>query len=244
MKRAWFVVLLAVAGGTAAYWSLRERAPGLRYRLRLEVEVDGQRRSASSVLNVRYDLKHEYGGGHWHADVRGMPPVLDLGRHGVLVVAKHVRERDDAVTIWRGGLEMPRFGRVDLGFLPVALYGQHPDNLRRVNDKTTDVTWVPNAVWVRPSGSWRGWQQLNVTKLAETVSPDVRLLSVTAEPAQWQEVTTGLSRQPAWLDQLCRIAVEEGADGRTASAVLNLMLERREGATGTGDADVTAVCRG
>jgi hypothetical protein len=83
MKRLGIILALIVAA-VVVYW-VAYPSVSVRYRLTLEAQVDGGRKTGSGVIEVTYSKQSEFAGQHeLVVDFRGEAVVLDLGSRGLL----------------------------------------------------------------------------------------------------------------------------------------------------------------
>lgn len=84
MKRALIVLALIILVPVVG-WKLAFPTFTYRYRLTIEVEVDGQVRQGSSVIEVSFQKNLPIANSPWGSRVIGQGAAVDLGEKGVLV---------------------------------------------------------------------------------------------------------------------------------------------------------------
>src|SRR6266852_2768355 len=79
------VVLVLGVGALVAGYMYKYPNYTYRYRLTVNIEVDGKVRSGSSVIEVTWHGQPELGDvGPFHPRIRGQAPLVDLGDRGVV----------------------------------------------------------------------------------------------------------------------------------------------------------------
>jgi hypothetical protein len=101
----------------------------VRYRLTLDVDVDGVTRTGSGVVEISYQIIPDgwinwYGGSHFHGVMHGNAITVDLGDRGLLFVVDSRPLLSDPKT---GVTVLP--DAAYLGSLPLAAYGFPQDGL-------------------------------------------------------------------------------------------------------------------
>jgi hypothetical protein len=82
------VVLVFVAGALVAAYMYKYPNYTYRYRLTVNIEIDGKIYSGSSVIEVTWHGGPEIGDvGSFHPTIRGQAPLVDLGKRGVIVAS-------------------------------------------------------------------------------------------------------------------------------------------------------------
>jgi hypothetical protein len=78
------IIMVAIAG--LYYWKYPNYT--YRYRLTVNIEVDGKIHSGSGVIEVTWHGQPELGDvGPFHPTIRGQAPLVDLGKRGVVVAS-------------------------------------------------------------------------------------------------------------------------------------------------------------
>jgi hypothetical protein len=93
MKRPprFLVICAAIAGGLYLAYLVVLPTVYLRYRLTLDVDVDGVTRTGSGIVEIAYQPAPEWlvnigGGSHFGGEMRGYAITVDLGERGLLFV--------------------------------------------------------------------------------------------------------------------------------------------------------------
>ncbi len=211
-----FLVVFVIA----TFWGLQScgftSLATIRYRMAVEVEINGEVKSGSSVIEVAYS---------WYTNVSGRPTisrarrgvaaVIDLGDHGTLVAALGPNNYGDAV--WRRrkvqfGLSCsaPKsakelfdaaYGLDPQGEYDTAYFAKVRLLLLSGGRKLTD-DHLPVFIWFPRGAPYRQAQQLCPEEFARVIGADVRLRSVSIEPAPWTPVQVRLDIQAPWLEEM------------------------------------------
>ncbi|MGD9727468.1 MAG: hypothetical protein AB7E70_19840 [Hyphomicrobiaceae bacterium] len=201
---------LALAG--AVYWVFFRPPLSFRYRLTVEIEADGKVHSASSVIKVVYRwTTFSSGGRGWGARVEaGIGPIVELGRHGTVVVARLEVGNDRRFGIARERLykqEERHSGYagipIPLAALPDVTYDLRPPNIARARGKVVVTKWLPNFVWLPPHNNWADAMQLFEREFETFIGPGVRLKRILVEPAPYRWTMQIPNPPPAALITLC-----------------------------------------
>lgn len=179
------------------------RTVDLRYRLTFEVEVDGEVKSASSIIDVLY-----YGGGTtqdasgatgW-SQTKGVAPVIDLGRHGWLIAALDY-DIDEAYRRKKlnQGCSIPKRA----GQLPAA-FELNVSDVAHVKERKRELSpkQYPAFIWVPYGAAETAAQQLCPEEFFRVIGANVTLRSVAIEIAKGALVATRLDIKAPWLDEL------------------------------------------
>jgi hypothetical protein len=174
----------------------------LRYRLTVEADVEGEVKSASSVINVGF-----YGGGgknqpnRYYSNAKGVAAVIDLGRHGWLIAAlqDNGTELSNALFEKRWPCARP----VGAAGLPSA-FGKDALELTKVREGKRVLTAdnLPAFIWMPRDEPYINSRQLCPEQFARAIGADVRLKSVTIELAPDAPFTPMLDIKARWLDEL------------------------------------------
>ena len=117
------LVCAAIASGLYAAYLVIFPTVYLRYRLTLDVDVDGVMHTGSGVLGIAYqgmpDWLSEIGqGAHFGGEMRGYAITVDLGERGLLFVVNSRPFLEDPAT---HRLALPKLA--SLNMLPFVAYG-------------------------------------------------------------------------------------------------------------------------
>jgi hypothetical protein len=193
-----------------------------RYRLTMEIEADGKLHTASSIIEVKYIIEYD-GLKQWNTQVRGVAPMIDLGKHGTIIaalnydVADYAR-RAAAVGKVRKSIWDPFAANAD--GLPLIAYELHPRDIGSAKGKKV-LQKYPGIVWVPYGGDWRTAQQLFPDELSTVVHRSIHITQITVEPASWAAVITRLELAPSWIEDL-RVSQRNGVRTPEGKFVLNL----------------------
>jgi hypothetical protein len=205
----WFAALLAAAA--VVFSACSTNVQTFRYRLNIAVEVDGEVKSASSIIQVWYE---QYGsqnaagarGGSWY---RGVAPVIDLGSHGMLFAGM---EHRFGYFSWRKekyGLACQR--PVDAASLP-KVYGLHAIALAKLREGKRELADgnYPPFIWFPDGGTWQDAKEICPEEFSRVIGADVTLRSVSIDPAPEAPLLHKLQIHAPWLDQM---RIDQGREG-------------------------------
>ena len=204
----------------AAFWGLQScgftSLATIRYRLAFDVEMNGEVKSGSSIVEVAYSY---YGNASGRSTInrarRGVAAIIDLGDRGTLVAALGPNNYGSAVWSRR----KKQFGlscREPKGTKELfdAAYGLDPqgeyDNtyfakvkllLLTGGRKLTDDN-LPVFIWFPRGAPYRQAQQLCPEEFPRVIGADVRLRSASIEPAPWAPVQVRLDIAAPWLEEM------------------------------------------
>ena len=171
----------------------------LRYRLTIEVMIDGEVRSGSSVIEVTYTIQPTgLSPTRVVPEVRGEAVVVDLGAPGLLVVL-----------LWGGppGLAQGHSGNAST--MPVKEFGlagsigalseatvRHLSSLDARADLSPEH--LPMFVWFRDPRNPASATQVDAAHLAAAFGPGAHFVRATMETTR-DRVTAGIEKQLPWL---------------------------------------------
>ena len=172
----------------------------VRYILTVELEVEGQKRTASSVIGVDYYPRQMFRlgpGTGGPAHVRGISPMFDLGERGTLFAALQV-DTEDFVRLYGTGpataIGWPiRAYNLDVHSVGQA-QGRGPVELRR--------ELYPGFIWMPATQNWRDARQMKHDDVPNIVSAAVHVTKVTLTPSYRSEIKTKIEPTPEWLVDL------------------------------------------
>lgn len=186
-----------------------------RYRLSFAVEVDGEVKTASSIIQAWY-LKlgsQNAAGATGTAWYRGVAPVIDLGPHGYLIASlsatcnypkeSELRFQKSPVTTSK------EYGKVckravSATELPKAFglgYGAELEQLREGKRELADDNY-PAFIWIAKGASWKQTKRICPEEFSSVIGADVRLVSATIEAAPNAPLIHKLELQAPWLDEM------------------------------------------
>jgi hypothetical protein len=171
----------------------------IRYRVTIEVDVNGETKSGSSVIQVLF-----YGGGggagrpySYYFKTSGVAPVINLGDRGWLVAS--LREmRNDRQD--KSGIKCKRYHVeqwLDVFQLDAAELVKLRAGKRDLLEKRP-----PTFAWFPRNADREGGVQLCPEEFTRFIGTDVTLKSATIEIAPDAELKTKLEIDAQWLDSL------------------------------------------
>jgi len=169
-----------------------------RYRLAFSVNVNGEVKSGSSIISVRY----RGGQPGWesgvatYTTVTGVAPAIDLGQRGMLVAAMAYN-----VDAWasRKACKKP----MPADWLP-GKFGLKLAALVALREGKRDLTddSYPAFLWFPSGQPYERAQQLCPEQFARVIGADIELRSVTIEAAPDAPLLTRLEIKAPWLDEI------------------------------------------
>lgn len=193
------IVLLLLGAAALTWWWYS--GTHVRFILTVEIDVDGQRRTASSVIGGDYyprkiiRLGPGTGG---PAHIRGISPMFDLGERGTLFAALQ-GDTAEYVRVYKN------WAPARVLDLPMLAYGIDVHSVWRVQWR--DAVEVreehyPGFIWVPPTQRWGDAMQMKHFDVPKFVSPMVRVTKVTITPSYWSSIKTTVEPAPDWLEVL------------------------------------------
>ncbi|KRR22285.1 hypothetical protein [Bradyrhizobium retamae] len=191
-------ILIPIGAAILAY-QVAYPSVTLRYRLTLEVEVDGQPKFGSGVIEVTYSKQPQIAAQHELAiGCRGEAVVLDLGSRGTLFAL--LREDTDS----RSGPEwiVLRAFNFPGGSLPSPVEEgikqvQHVSGKREL-----PLDSLPMLVRFRDINDPKTVERVHPQNLVERFGPGARLVRATLEIVPPSDpLTTGIEKRLGWLPQ-------------------------------------------
>jgi hypothetical protein len=188
------LVMLAVALTGCDWGNLK-----FRYRLMVEVAVDGEVKSASSIIEVTYYGKGEFT--RYNSYYRGVAPVVDLGRHGMLVAAMRVdldeefrRQKTFGLTC-KDGSDAEQITKA---------FRLPPPELAKLREGKRELAdgGYPAFIWFPDGAHYAQAQQICPEEFSRVIGANVVLRSVTMEVAPDAPVKTRLEVTAPWLDEI------------------------------------------
>ena len=175
-----------------------------RYRLTVEIEVDGEVKSASSIIEVTF-----YGGGKsssnnpyaWYSYYKGVAPVIDLGAHGMLIAAMSVNVEEE----WRRKQRLHLTCKDGTTAVDMAgVFGLPPPQLSQLREGKREApdNYIPTFIWFPHGAPYRDAQQICPEEFASVIGSDIALRSVTMEAAPNAPVLKRLEIQAPWLEEM------------------------------------------
>jgi len=197
-------VALLRAWSEPSHWTIR-------HRLGFSVVVDGEVKSASSVLELFFH------GGGWkpnpkngarrYSDLNGgVAPILDLGSRGMLAAAMFTNG-DEAVRRKRAYGLSCKNGSDYLHFW--AVFGLYPSDLVKLRELRRELPekYYPSFIWIPNGASFRDAQQICWEEIPKMIS-GVTFQSAWIELAPDAPLITLLPISAPWLDELRKNQVQ------------------------------------
>jgi len=171
-----FVIIAAVILGYFAY-TAGFPSGTLRYRLTVEVMVDGDVHTGSSVIEVRYTKQRAWDNSVL-AKKKGEAVLVNLGKRGLLflTMSAPIDYKPGEYTVDAAQLPIRTFFATSVG-------GLDPTELRHLGKLTAEVdaSKLPLMVRLPSAETAKGATRVNPTNLAEAFGPGVRLHKVIIE---------------------------------------------------------------
>lgn len=183
-----------------------------RFRMAFEVEINGTVKSASSIIELKYNWGASTSGKstiiRWR---RGVAALIDLGEHGTLVAAlgpDHLEwyrrkkqfglscsEPESVRQLFDAAYGLDPKGEID---------SAHLAKLRRLPSGKQKLSndHLPAFVWFPRNAPYKQAQQLCPEEFARVIGADVRLRAVSIELAPSAPVQSRLDIQAPWLDEM------------------------------------------
>jgi len=213
--RSALIVCGIIAACVASLWACTPSHWTIRHRLGFSVVVDGEVKSASSVLELFF-----YGGG-WKPNPKGalryssltggVAPILDLGSRGMLAAAMFTTY-DEAVRRRKAyGLNC-KPGSNYLHFW--AVFGLYPSDLVKLRELRRELPekYYPSFIWIPNGASFRDAQQICWEEIPKLI-PGVTFQSAWIELAPEAPLITLLPISAPWLEELRRSQVKAKFQG-------------------------------
>jgi hypothetical protein len=196
MKRGSSMALISIAVSAAAlvgWYVYAFPNYSYRYRLTVNIEIDGKVHSGSSVIDITWHHGVKIGdGSEFGPLLRGQAPIVDLDQHGIVVAS--LIANDNSNDGWSALWLVPRaFGDehgVNLEMLP-SLRGKRelaPNNLPR-------FLWFAN-----PQVPTTG-RKISVADIPSVVSPSARFMNASVEITDDPVVITIRDKLP-WIKKI------------------------------------------
>jgi hypothetical protein len=164
--------------------------PGQTYRYRLSIspEIDGQVRTASSVIEVTA-TESPFGGGG--ATLRGQAPYLDLGDRGVLIfsLGNDYDHNNTRAALWLGAKAFGNDSSIPNIYKLPSLTGRR--------DLPPDL--IPIAIWFSKPGDPTVRRALVPQEFSDAFGPDARVTSASVEITRDPVVIDIDKKLPSWL---------------------------------------------
>ena len=194
------VALLSQLSGCGGYREI------IRYRVTFEVEMDGEVKSGSSIIEVLYYGSNSPGstgasGASGYSRAQGVAPVVDLGRHGMLVAAMSPNYAEYYRRQKKHGLacKIPTAS----ASWPAALGLTLADLKKRTVDKSAlKDDLFPAFIWFPDGAPYQEAQQICPEEFSRVIGANVELRSVMIEFAPKAPLLTRLDIKAPWLDEI------------------------------------------
>lgn len=210
MRKTFSLLLTAVAfiaGALVWYrWTYPEYTH--RYRLTIEVEVQGEIRSGTGVTEVSWERQPALGNaGPWHTEVRGQAILIDLDARGALLALPvgGPGPIDDgstspqflALRAFAGTHGIPAAKNPSISGYPITA-----EALKALSDlppgTTPESFGMPRVVWLPDRASPPTARVIALDQLLDIIGPDVRFREARLEIVD-APVTTDLATKLPWL---------------------------------------------
>lgn len=186
-----------------------------RYRLNFAVEVDGEVKSASSIIQAWYQKlsMQTAAGATGTAWYRGVAPVIDLGPHGYLIAAMSAscfypdqKAVEKGLYPFKSSKEYGQVCKraVEATELPKAFglgYASELERLREGKRELADDNY-PAFIWIAKGTSWRYTKRVCPEEFAIVIGADVKLKSASIEAAPDAPLIHKLEIQAPWIDEM------------------------------------------
>src|SRR5262245_37102635 len=201
MKRGWLtalVVLMLSAGALVAGYRYKYPDYTYRYRLTVNIEVDGKIHSGSSVIEVKWRGGPVIGdGGPFGPSVKGQAALVDLGDRGV-VVATLINGEDYGPA---------KDGALGALWVAAEAFGNHSTvqeipglpNLRGKRDLA--LTKLPRLLWFSNPQDPTTAKKLWVQDIPATFGPSARFAGASVEITS-DPIVIDIRQKFAWLKPL------------------------------------------
>jgi hypothetical protein len=219
MKLLGIVAVIAVGLWLAWGWIFPSGA--LRYRLTIEVEVDGKIYSGSGVIEARYEIPPRWmlGANRVVPSVRGEAVVVDLGERGVLFALLRGVPVEESRGYVADATAMPlkEFNVTGSG-------GVDDSVLRKMGNLKARAeippSRLPMMVRFRNLDDPKSVERVNPSDLSASFGLNTRLLRVTIETTR-DGVTSGIETRLKWLKGLKTYL--DGKSGHVSNDVSNVL---------------------
>lgn len=205
-----FLSLAASLGASALGGCGSNNTADFRYRLSFTVDVDGEEKTASSIINVHFygigSHSPEAFGRGYYSRVQGVAPVMDLGPGRGWLAAALGRGAGS------GRQAFPRICAAAVDAIDIAwMFGNETSDLPKLLLELPKLTkgeillqdrQYPSFIWFPPNASYTEAKILCPVEFTRFILANVRLRSVTAEVTPGAPLLKRLEVQAPWLEQL------------------------------------------
>jgi hypothetical protein len=207
MKHPIAVVAVAFAFG-ALLFGLAFPTYALRDRLTINVEVDGQTHSGSSVIEARWamwphGLSGLFGGGYGNCRPYGNVPLVDLGSHGVLLAAHWPAQQtpaDRAVTTCFLAIRAFSSGPPPPNVFPVTRWSLLKLSFFSGRSQLS-ANNLPQFIWLPDRNDPNSAMPVLASSFPLIIGPTVKLQSAWLESTN-EPLSAGLIQDLPWLGPL------------------------------------------
>jgi hypothetical protein len=176
----------------------------VRYRITINLDVNGETKSGSGVIQTLF-----YGGGgvnqpnKYYTQTQGVAAVVDLGRHGWLVAAMRGENTDDEARRRRkeSGLTCKQPKQAEGLLDAFKLDAAEVVKLRAGKRELLEGN-LPSFVWFPRDNSYTAALQLCPAEFSPMIGADVSLTSATIEIVPDAPLTTVLDIDAPWLTEM------------------------------------------
>lgn len=186
-----------------------------RYRLSFAVDVDGETKSASSIIQVWYQRlgSPNAGGATGVAWYRGVAPVIDLGQHGYLIAAMVAHcnyPKESELRFLKSPVTTSEvYGKVckravEATGLPKAFGLKSAAELEELREGKRDLADdnYPAFIWIAKGASWPHTKRICPEEFSSVIGADVTLKSASIEVAREAPLINKLEVQAPWIDEM------------------------------------------
>jgi hypothetical protein len=190
----WPVVLALLVAAIAGYVAINSAT--VRYRLTLEAEVDGVRKTGSGVIEVSYSKENfPISSAQFHINFRGEAVVVDLGSRGLLfaLLKEGTDSRSGADYIVLRAFNFPG------GALPSPVL-DGLGKVRRLSGKVDlPLTSLPMLVRFRDPNDMKAVERVDPLDIGKSFGAGTKLVRATLEivsPGIWPFSLIGITGEP------------------------------------------------
>jgi hypothetical protein len=189
------IIMVAIAG--LYYWKYPNYT--YRYRLTVNIEVDGKIHSGSGVIEVTWHGQPELGDvGPFHPTIRGQAPLVDLGKRGVVVaslISKDWGQPSKVGDPWGALFLAPRaFGKsTEVSSIPEFSSQRGPRALAADN--------LPRFLWFSDPQDPTTAQEISVQDMPSIFGPSARFAGASVEITS-DPIVIDIRQKFPWLKPL------------------------------------------
>jgi len=217
------LVLLGI--GYAAYnWIRSTNVKYFRYTLEFELNYRGEKRFASSVIEVKYVIG-ETDLVRYVPYIKGVVPLIHIEGVGSILSALEMDVADISKTMRRLGLDPGAMGQnlpLAAWQIPLSAYNKNPEMLSKETDSVT-LDRYPVLIWIPDNDDWRSARQLIPMQLPE-IDRELAFSRLVVHPTPNAKLVDSIEPAPNWLIDL-RNAQREGVTRPAGVFVINKFMQ-------------------